>query len=88
MTMLSNFISTDIWQEVTGVSNVASKFTLQNTCDVKFSLYIGDTPIDGDEAYIYAFRVYGSSCIIDNTVTTDKVWVKSIAPVKIVINEG
>jgi hypothetical protein len=89
MSSLSNFKTTTTWQELTGVSDVSKYFTLQNTGRQDFRLFLGATPNDSDSNIITASGVQGksSSCVIDNSVNTEKVWVRGDKPTTISINE-
>jgi hypothetical protein len=89
MSNLSYFKTTTSWQELTGVSDVASYFTLQNTGGDDFKLYLGTTPNDNDAVILSAKGIQGksSSCVIDNTANTEKVWVKGTQPTTIAINK-
>lgn len=89
MSSISSFKTSTSWEELTGVSDTAKYFTLQNTGKFDFRLYLGATPSNNDAHIITASGIQGksSSCVIDNTSNTEKVWVKSDKPTIITVNE-
>jgi hypothetical protein len=89
MSSISRFKTNNTWRELTGVSDVAKFFTIQNIGGENFLIYLGTTPKDNDASVIYASGIQGksSSCVIDNTTNTEKVWVKSNKETSISINE-
>lgn len=78
MATLNSFEATKDWQEITGVSGVSGNFAIMNKSSQDILLYLGDTPVDNDSFIIVGLRYQGASSNvdIDNTVNTEKVWVK------------
>jgi hypothetical protein len=77
--MLSNFTTSNTWQELTGVSSVSGVFTIYNRGGAKCLIYVGDDPtgLEKDAFFIQEQLVRDSKYSIDNISQSDKVWVKS-----------
>ena len=87
--MLSKFDTTTEWQELTGVSDIYGTFTLQNTGNAAFSLYVGTTPENNDSYFIDSNKDgYASGTIYLENTTVEKIWVRSEKPTKISVNKG
>jgi len=87
MTALASFTATTTWQELTGVSDVANIFTIQNRNNrISCLLQLGDEPVDDSDAFLMNPEEEKKISNIDNT---EKVWIKSLSEtVIIVINEA
>lgn len=91
MTMLSNFITSGTFQELTGVSSTTGLFTVQNAGGNDFYLYVGTTPNEDDSLVVNTLLKNSNTAnlTVDNTTTANQIWVKQAAgPTKIVINQG
>ena len=82
MANLPHFVATETWQELTGVSGVNAKFTIQNIGGFVFYIYIGITPNVQDSNQI------SNSAYLEND-TAEQVWVLAESnTVKIAIQQG
>lgn len=90
---IAPFITTDDWQELTGVSGIAKDFDIQNGGEYKFSVFLGGAtpPASKDLGHtIDRIGLQGapSEWSILNSNNTETVWVRSDKPTKVIINEG
>lgn len=87
MTALTHFTATTTWQELTGVSDVAGIFTIQNRNSTTSCLIqAGDEPtIDIDALTLNP----NMERLINNNVSLEKIWAKSLSSeVVITINKA
>ena len=74
MAIITNFIATETWQEITGVSSISALFLLQNRSSVATCLiYLGIIPVSEEIGFTLDPEF---ERMLNNIENTEKIWIK------------